>query len=88
MKFLFERAFEKDFAKLNDKKLAQSILDIIENVVVAKSIYDIKKNKKLSGHTCAYRVRSGEYRIGLFIEKDTVIFAAFSHRKDIYKKFP
>lgn len=88
MKYLFERAFEKDFAKLNDKKLAQSILDIIQNVAVAKSIRDIKKIKKLSGHTSAYRVRSGEYRIGMFIENDTVIFAAFSHRKDIYKKFP
>lgn len=88
MKYLFERAFEKDFTKLKDKKLAQSIIDIIENITAAQSIRDIKKIKKLSGHTSAYRIRSGEYRIGIFIENNTVIFAAFSHRKDIYKKFP
>jgi mRNA interferase RelE/StbE len=49
---------------------------------------DIPNIKKLRGHSSAYRIKLGDYRIGLFIEENTVIFAAFEHRKDIYNKFP
>jgi mRNA interferase RelE/StbE len=44
--------------------------------------------KKLSGFPDAYRIRSGNYRIGMFLEGDKVIFARVAHRKDIYKIFP
>jgi len=30
----------------------------------------------------------GDYRIGVFINKDTVQLARFVHRKDIYHLFP
>ena len=88
MKCKFERSFEKDFNKLRSKGLSQSILSVVENVSSANSIEGINNLKKLTGHKTAYRIRSGNYRIGVFIESDTVIFAAFDHRKDIYKRFP
>lgn len=88
MKFKIERSFQRDFKKMRDKDLAQSILDAIDNVDSAKTIEDICNLKKLSGHKTAFRIRSGNYRIGVFIENDIVIFAAFDHRKDIYKRFP
>lgn len=88
MKFKIERSFEKDFKKLRDKDLAQSILDAIDNVDSAKNTEGICNLKKLSGHKTAFRIRSGDYRIGVFIENEIVFFAAFDHRKDIYKRFP
>jgi len=88
MKFKIERSFEKDFNKLLDKALSKSILSAIENVSSAENVESILNLKKLSGHKTAYRIRSGNYRIGVFIEDDTVVFAAFDHRKDIYKHFP
>jgi mRNA interferase RelE/StbE len=88
MKFKIERSFERDFKKLRNKNLAQSILDAINNVDSAKSIEGICNLKKLTGHKTAFRIRSGDYRIGVFIEANVVIFAAFDHRKDIYKRFP
>jgi mRNA-degrading endonuclease RelE of RelBE toxin-antitoxin system len=42
----------------------------------------------LVGFTTAYRIRIGDYRIGIFFKEDTVIFARILHRKDIYKLFP
>ncbi|MGH2412635.1 MAG: type II toxin-antitoxin system RelE family toxin, partial [Microcystaceae cyanobacterium] len=36
----------------------------------------------------AYRIRLGDYRIGLFIEGKTVTFARVLHRKEIYRYFP
>ncbi len=43
---------------------------------------------KLAGHKSAYRIRLGDNRVGIFIEKQTVVFARFVHRRDIYKLFP
>ncbi len=88
MKLKIERSFERDFKKVRNKDLAQSILDAINNVDSAKSIEDICNLKKLSGHRTAFRIRSGDYRIGIFIESNVVIFSAFDNRKDIYKRFP
>ncbi len=43
---------------------------------------------KLAGHKSAYRIRLGDNRVGIFIEKQTVVFTRFVHRRDIYKLFP
>ena len=88
MKYEIERMFEKDFKKLKDKKLAESILSVIEDVSAAKNINDIKNITKMKGYSDAYRIHSGNYRIGVIIENNLVIFTAFDHQKDIYKRFP
>jgi mRNA interferase RelE/StbE len=88
MKYEIERMFEKDFNKLKDKKLAENILMVIDDVSASESISDIKNMIKMKGHSNAYRIRSGDYRIGVIIEDNLVTFTAFDHRRDIYKRFP
>lgn len=46
--------------------------------------------EKLKGYKDKYKIRVGDYRIGLTIdkEKQVIIFQRIVHRKDIYKKFP
>ncbi|NPA92437.1 MAG: type II toxin-antitoxin system RelE/ParE family toxin, partial [Chloroflexi bacterium] len=39
-------------------------------------------------YTSFYRIRLGDYRLGLEIEGDTVVFVRFLHRRDIYRYFP
>lgn len=88
MKIKFLRGFEKDLSQSKDKKLAATILNCINLFEKAKKLEDIPNIKKLKGHPTAYRYRKGKYRIGFFVEKDTIIFAAFAPRNKIYKKFP
>ena len=88
MKIEFAADFNKEFKKIRDKKLVFAIVEIIARVKNANRIIDIQNLKKLKGHKFAYSIRSGNYRIGVKIEKNTVTFAAFDHRKDIYKHFP
>jgi mRNA interferase RelE/StbE len=64
------------------------LISIITEVENASNFTQIKNLKKLTGFRNFYRIKMGDYRIGLQIEKDTVVFAAFAHRKDIYKHFP
>ena len=44
--------------------------------------------KKMKGFKNAFRVRIGNYRMGILIEKDTVKIARIALRKDIYDIFP
>ncbi len=83
MKVEFLKRFYKDLDKITLQSVKNSIADTIENVEFAESISEIKNIKKLSGFKYAYRIKIGDYRIGVFIEKDTVEFARIAHRKDI-----
>lgn len=88
MQYEFKKSFVRDFRKVKDKYLAQAILEVVDMVADANAIKDVKNVRKMSGFKSAYRIRVGDYRIGIFVRKQKVIFAAFAHRKDIYKKFP
>ena len=88
MEFKFKKSFERDFKKVKDKNLAKAILECVHKVSSAQTINDISNLKKISGHKSAYRIRTGNYRIGIIIENNVAILVAFAHRKDIYKKFP
>lgn len=88
MKTLFERSFLKDLKKKTDKTLKKRVELVIKDVKEAENKSAIKKLDKLEGHASAYKIRIGDYRIGIFVEDETVIFSRLLHRKEIYKRFP
>lgn len=88
MKVEFLAKFLKDLDKLSSQAVKNDVLAAIQNIEQAHKTTDIQNLKKLKGSKIAYRVRIGDYRIGLFIENNTVEFARVVHRKDIYKLFP
>ena len=88
MKLAFTRKFDKQVGKISNKKLSEKIMRIINEAENADSIKDLKNLKKLAGYKFHYRIRLGDYRIGLYLNDDTLEFAAFDYHKDIYKYFP
>ena len=88
MNFEFEKVFVKDFKKIKSKELAESLIKAIKLISEASSLKEINNLKKLTGYKAAYRIRIGDYRIGVIIDNDIVTFVAFAHRKEIYKHFP
>lgn len=88
MNFEIEKAFAKDFRKLKNRELATAMSDTILQVSKASTIKEIHHLKKLTGYPSAFRIRIGDYRIGLIIEHGIVTFVAFAHRKEIYNRFP
>lgn len=85
---LIDKRFEKDTNKISDKSILKKIASCIIDTQNAKSLNEVKNLKKLKGFDLEYRIKIGDYRIGLVIESKVVSFIRFLHRKDIYKFFP
>ncbi len=83
MKVEFLSRFSKDLDKITSQDVKEEIIKTIESFEAATSLSEISQIKKLKGHKSAYRVRIGDYRIGVFVEKGTAEFARVLHRKDI-----
>jgi mRNA interferase RelE/StbE len=84
----FRSSFAKDLRPIKDKDLLNRIKLAIELVEKAQSQQDIASLKKLKGGNSYYRIRVGEYRLGLIIEGDTATFVRCLNRKEIYRYFP
>lgn len=80
--------FVKELEKISSVKIKDKIEKIILEVESSEKLSDIPNIKKLSGHRSAYRIKMGDYRIGIFVEGETVEFGRVLHRKDIYRVFP
>jgi mRNA interferase RelE/StbE len=88
MKTVFLGSFLKDLKKLRDAKVRRAVESSIEDVENASSMSQIKSIKRLSGHHDYYRIRIGEWRIGLKISADVVRFVRCLHRREVYRFFP
>jgi mRNA interferase RelE/StbE len=84
---VYLRKFHKDLQSL-PADIKEQIKTVIINCKAASHPREILALKKLKGHPYAYRLRLGNYRVGIFIENGTVEFARIAHRKDIYRFFP
>ncbi|MGD1913346.1 MAG: type II toxin-antitoxin system RelE/ParE family toxin [Rivularia sp. (in: cyanobacteria)] len=60
----------------------------MEEVENAENIGEINNIKKLKADGDYYRIRIGDYRIGLRIYDDVIVFVRALQRKDIYRYFP
>ena len=88
MNIKYTSLFNKDLSNIRNVKLAYLIESTIDNIKNAKSLDEIKNLKKLKGYKNYFRIRIGDYRIGIFSENNVIELSRFLHRKEIYKYFP
>jgi mRNA interferase RelE/StbE len=88
MEILFERSFERDLKKIRDKRLLRQVRNVIHQVETAAGLNELTNIKKLQSFESYYRIRIGEYRIGIELSQGKVIFVRLLARKDIYRYFP
>ena len=88
MEIIYSSSFFKSIKKEKNKEILEKIEITITNVKDANSINEISNIKKLTGHKNYYRIKIGDYRLGIEIINEIDDFMEFQHRKDIYKKFP
>ena len=88
MKTIFRRSFERDLKKIRDGNLLEKIWKSIETVGSADDLSEVSSVRKMRGAANCYRIRIGDYRIGLEVDASTVEFVRILHRRDIYRFFP
>jgi mRNA interferase RelE/StbE len=84
----FLNSFSRDLNQIQNLRIKSLIIKMISTIEISNHLNEISGIKKLKGHKSAYRIRIGDYRIGLFYEKNHVELARIVHRKDIYNLFP
>ncbi len=88
MKVDFSKAFKKDIAKLSNQGLKQKLKRVIIRLENEKSLRTVPNCIKVQNHSSAYRIRIGDYRLGVYYENNNIQIARFVKRNDIYKLFP
>lgn len=88
MKVVFRESFSKDLDKLKDKPLKEKIASVIEEIEAAKTFQPVRNFKKLVGYKNYYRIRVGDYRMGIYDAGNCWELVRILNRKDFYKYFP
>jgi mRNA interferase RelE/StbE len=88
MKVEFKQSFTKDLKGIKDRRLLKRVGETIEAVERARSLSEVQGVRKLRGEERYYRLKIGDYRLGIIVEGEAVIFVRFLHRRDIYTYFP
>lgn len=88
MKVEITRKFKKQVESCDNTLIKKKVGIIVLEVINTHSLTKIKGIKKLKTDGSYFRIRVNDYRIGICLKNDMVIFAAFDHRSVIYKYFP
>jgi len=87
MKYEYTNAFIKDVKKTSPEIQSQ-IKNLIEEINAVDRLGDLPNVKKMKGFFNAFRIRLGEYRVGVFWENDKLVLARMLHRREVYRYFP
>ena len=88
MKVKFQSSFAKDLRRIKDSTVLVRVKMVIEDVEAAQSLLELEHTKKLHTGSNCFRIRIGDYRLGLILEGDEVTFVRCMNRRDLYKFFP
>jgi mRNA interferase RelE/StbE len=85
----YRQAFLKDLKQLKSSASYQRIYELafttLENINLLEEIPDIKA---MRGYTGRYRIRIGDYRIGIEVNGDIIEVMRVLHRREFYRYFP
>jgi len=88
MRIRFLKSFDQDLDKVTDLSLLRKVQETIRIVKNATNLMEIPNIKKLKSKKNYYRIRIGNYRLGISLENNEVTFIRIRHRREIYRKFP
>jgi len=88
MKIKYSKKFLKQLAAVPSDIRSKIESFVFEELVSTLSIYELGKVEKMKGYDGFYKVRFGNYRLGLVLENEIITIKTVMHRREVYKFFP
>jgi len=88
-KLEYTKKFLKELAAL-PAEIQNRVEPIVFQELESENPFELGYLQKLRGYSDKYKIRVGDYRIGITVEQETntLICEKIAHRKDIYRIFP
>ncbi|CAD5974365.1 Toxin RelE3 [Planktothrix tepida] len=85
----YRQAFLKDLKQLKSSTSYQRIYEVAFTTLAAiNTLEEISDIKAMKGYSCRYRIRIGDYRIGIEVNGDVIEVMRVLHRREFYRYFP
>ncbi|MEO0058752.1 MAG: hypothetical protein RLZZ312_399 [Bacteroidota bacterium] len=88
MEVVIMNSYLRSIKKTRNVDLLSELKATADIIVEAKNLTEILDVKKMSRADGFYRIKIGQFRLGIFVDNSTLQLIVFANRKDIYKKFP
>ena len=89
MELVYTKRFNKDLDAIqHNKEIRKGLLELIETLKQASSLAELREVRKIKGYADYYRIKLGEYRLGMKLTKSSIELIRFLHRKEIHRRFP
>lgn len=88
MKLVLTTRFAKDLRSIRDAHVKADVDSALDTMKAATRLEELGDVIKIKGAKNAFRMRVGNYRIGFYLDGDTITLGRFADRKDIYRLFP
>jgi mRNA interferase RelE/StbE len=88
VKTAFKSSFAKDLKAIKNKTVLEAVAKLIEVVDAAQNLRAVPDVKKLRAKGDYYRIKLGDYRVGITLDKNEITFVRCLDRKEIYRYFP
>ncbi len=89
MQVEYRQLFLKDLKKLKKQPVYKKVFNLVFEVLPnAESLQKVSNIKAVKGYPNRYRIRIGDYRVGIEISGDSLEIMRVLHRKEFYRYFP
>lgn len=87
MEIKYSKKFLKELSSI-EVQYRKKAENIVFNDIYEFNPFDLGIIEKLTGYKNKYKIRIGQYRIGITIDDDILYLERIIHRSKIYKVFP
>jgi mRNA interferase RelE/StbE len=85
----YRQSFLKDLKQLKSSTSYQRIYELAFTTLEASNtLEEIPDIKTMRGYAGRYRIRIGDYRIGIEVNGDVIEVMRVLHRREFYRYFP
>ena len=89
MEVQYRKLFLKELKKLRGRSVHKQVIHLVFTTLPESGrLKDVANVKAMRGYPNRYRIRLGNYRVGIEVHGDKVEVMRVLHRREFYRYFP